>query len=118
MTLDEAIAVVEKKARDYRHFVEKYSGLMVTEWNETTADMYEQLAEWLKELQELRNFVRFVCGEVVDDAFKENADCFAEVVCRKLVKLGYVENKGDTYLDIVNVKKVDENNSRKRGEEE
>jgi hypothetical protein len=98
MTLDEAIKHCEEVANDRAGCCED------------CAEEHRQLAEWLTELVELRGFVRFVTSEVVDDAFRENADCFAEVICRKLIKLGYVEIKGDTYLDIANVKKIDENN--------
>ena len=85
---------------------------------EECAKEHEQLAEWMTELKELRKFAQFVTSEVVDDNFRENADCFAEVACRKLVKLGYVEFKDDTYFDVANVKNIDEPNSRIRKNKE
>ena len=122
MTLDEAIKHCEEKAEELNHKVETWVHCPSDpNWKKTIKDFedckkcaeeHEQLAKWLKELVELRSFAQFVTYEVVDDKFKENADCFAEVACRKLVKLGYVKLKGDTYWDIVNVKNVDEPNSR------
>lgn len=46
--------------------------------------------EWIE-------FAKFVASEVCDDDFKDNSDCFAEVACRKLVKLGLLKLDGDTY---------------------
>lgn len=51
---------------------------------------------------ELMNFARFVAKEVLDDNFKDNADCFAELACRKLVKLGLVELDEDIYKEADN----------------
>lgn len=56
-----------------------------------------QLAKWLEELIELRKLAQFVTKEVMGDNFKENADCFAELVCRKLANLGYVKLEESTY---------------------
>lgn len=44
------------------------------------------------------NFAKFVAEWVVNDNFfEENADIFAELACRKLVKLGLAKIDGDTY---------------------
>lgn len=42
-------------------------------------------------------FARWVAKEVLDDYFDENSDSFAEIACRKLVKLGLVEDNDNVY---------------------
>ena len=61
------------------------------------AKEHEQLAEWLKELKDLRAFAKWVRGEVLDDYFEESSGAFAEIACRKLTKLGYTEVDGGVY---------------------
>lgn len=46
--------------------------------------------EWIE-------FAQFVAKEVLDEWFEDNAGAFAEIACRKLVKLGMVEVDGDVY---------------------
>ena len=46
----------------------------------------------------LRKFAEFVSTEVCNDDFNDNADSFAELCCRKLVELGYVEVVEDKYI--------------------
>ena len=46
--------------------------------------------EWIE-------FAEFVAKEVCTDNFKDNADSFAELACRRLVKLGLLKLDGDTY---------------------
>lgn len=46
--------------------------------------------EWIE-------FAQFVAKEVLDECFEDNAGAFAEIACRKLVKLGMVEVDGDVY---------------------
>lgn len=47
-------------------------------------------AEWVE-------FADFVARNVVSEDFSEDVDFYAEVLCRKLVKLGLVKLDGDTY---------------------
>lgn len=61
------------------------------------AKEHEQLAEWLKELKDLRIFAAFAAKSVCSDEFEEDSGFYAEVLCRKLTKLGYIELDGDTY---------------------
>ena len=42
-------------------------------------------------------FAHWVAKEVLDDYFEENSGAFAEIACRKLVKLGLVEVKDNVY---------------------
>ena len=46
--------------------------------------------EWIE-------FADYVARNVVNDDFSEDVDFYAEVLCRKLVKLGLVKLDGDTY---------------------
>lgn len=46
--------------------------------------------EWIE-------FARWVAKEVLDDYFEESSGAFAEIACRKLVKLGLVEVKDNVY---------------------
>ena len=39
----------------------------------------------------LLDFAHFVADEVCREEFKEDADCFAEVACRKLWKMGIIK---------------------------
>ena len=43
------------------------------------------------------DFARWVAKEVLDDYFEESSGAFAEIACRKLVKLGLVEVKDNVY---------------------
>lgn len=46
--------------------------------------------EWIE-------FADFVARNVVSEDFSEDVDFYAEVLCRKLVKLGLVKLEGNTY---------------------
>lgn len=46
--------------------------------------------EWIE-------FADYVARNVVNEDFSEDVDIYAEVLCRKLVKLGLVKLDGDTY---------------------
>ena len=46
---------------------------------------------------EWKEFAEFVAKEVCTDNFKDNSDSFAELACRKLVKLGLLKLDGDIY---------------------
>lgn len=51
-----------------------------------------------RQQDEWTDFANFVAEWVVNDNFfEENTDIFAELACRKLVKLGIVDIDGDTY---------------------
>lgn len=43
------------------------------------------------------DFAQWVAKEVLDDYFEDCSGAFAEIACRKLVKLGLVEVEGDVY---------------------
>lgn len=103
-TLDEAITHCKEKAEENRQkagFETDNLRYMMSDDERSDclecAKEHEQLAGWLEELQELRSFAEFVTREVLDEDFEEGSGAFAELTCRKLVKLGYVVLDGDTY---------------------
>lgn len=105
LTLDEAIAHCKEKAEELKDEANIHCDIPADEIADCLecANEHLQLAEWLTELKELREFTKFVRGEVLDNYFEESSGAFAEIACRKLIKLGYVE------LD-ENVYKVKDNN--------
>lgn len=46
----------------------------------------------------LEEFAEFVAKEVCTENFKEDADCFAELACRKLEKLGLVKKTESEWI--------------------
>ena len=60
--------------------------------------LYETvIAENARPQGEWEVFARWVAKEVLDDYFEESSGAFAEIACRKLVKLGLVEVKDNVY---------------------
>ena len=59
--------------------------------------MIDLMDEAADSLEELLKFAYFVTWEVLAKDFEESPGFFAEVACRKLVKLGIVENKDGMY---------------------
>lgn len=87
MTLDEAI----KRYTDNAEYERTHGNL------QGCLD-FKQLAEWLKELKELRDFANFVAESVMEEAFEESSDFYAEVFCRKLHKMGFIEAEDDKWI--------------------
>lgn len=59
---------------------------------------YEIIGKYEERPQgEWQEFAEFVAKEVCTDNFKDNSDSFAELACRKLVKLGLLKLDGDIY---------------------
>ena len=61
---------------------------------------HHQLAKWLKELKALRDFANFVAESVLSEDFEENSDFYAEVLCRKLTKLGKLKVVDNKYMEV------------------
>ena len=97
MNVSEAIRHCEDKAKELRCKADFETEQGEIDICYECAREHEQLAEWLKELKDLRAFAKWVRGEVLDDEFEDTSGAFAEIACRKLVKLGYVELDGDVY---------------------
>ena len=64
------------------------------------AEKYRQLAEWLKELKTYREFVDLLVKWVLKDDWKESGDFYAEVICRKLTKLGKLKVVDNKYMEV------------------
>ena len=64
------------------------------------ANEHRQLAEWLKELKALKDFAKFVAESVLSEDFEENSDFYAEVLCRKLTKLGKLKVVDNKYMEV------------------
>lgn len=58
--------------------------------DKAVADDFIPQDEWVE-------FARWVAKEVLDNYFEESSGAFAEIACRKLVKLGLVEVKDNVY---------------------
>ena len=98
--LDEAIQHCHEKTEELKQkatLADAYNLESEECWE--CASEHEQLAFWLTELKELRNFAKFITNYVLDDDFEDSSGAFAEIACRKLVKLGYVKLDGDTYKE-------------------
>ena len=48
--------------------------------------------------EELEAFAAWVAYEVMSEDFED--DFFAEVACRKLYKMGFVEKEGDMWIEV------------------
>lgn len=66
----------------------------VTEFADRCRECGAKYGELLKQYQA---FAEWVAREVFSDDWEYNKDSFAELVCRKLAKLGIVRAKGDEW---------------------
>ena len=110
MTLDEAINKEEALAYS---FGERYKrlGEPVGDLQELEAE-HRQLAEWLRELKELRKFAHYVANSITaeEEEFDENPKFFGEVYCRKLHKLGIVKMVDNKWVYDEEVKDSEKDN--------
>jgi hypothetical protein len=90
MTIDDAIADAEEVA-DYDCYDEKQF---------KCAKKCRQLADWLRELKEYREFADWLVKAVLEEDWKESADFYAEVICRKLTKLGKLKVVDNKYMEV------------------
>jgi len=58
----------------------------------------QECKDILKYLTEQKSFIDWVASEVVSEYWEFNNDGFAEIACRKLVKLGIVEEVYGQYI--------------------
>ena len=101
MTLDEAIKHYEQLAENQIKCADRIDELHCD--STTTrymAEHHRQLAEWLKELQKWREFGDWIVKAVLDDDWEDNADFYAEVLCRKLTKLGKLKVVDNKYMEV------------------
>lgn len=64
------------------------------------AKEHRQLAEWLRELNKYREFADWLVKAVLEDDWEESADFYAEVLCRKLTKLGKLKVVDNEYMEV------------------
>ena len=106
MTIDEEINRCEKLASDYEFNLNMHKNhimnLSVNDIERMQGCLVEhkQRAEWLKELQRWREFGDWIVKAVLDDDWEDNADFYAEVLCRKLTKLGKLKLKDHKYMEV------------------
>lgn len=108
MTIDEAIKHCEEVAEKHERHLKVYENigedrpLFKEEENECKecAKEHRQLAEWLKELNKYREFADWLVQAVLEDDWEENADFYAEVLCRKLTKLGKIKVVDNEYMEV------------------
>jgi len=107
MTIDEEIKHHEEVAEELEE--EAVKGVVMIHIMNKCIDYAKecrQIAKWLKALKALRDFANFVAESVMDEEFEENSGFYAEVYCRKLHKMGFIEAEGDKWIfntDEVNV---------------
>jgi hypothetical protein len=87
MTLDEAI----------KHCEEVAEKLCICD---ECAEEHRQLAEWLRELQAYREFADWLVQAILSEDWEESADFYAEVLCRKLTKLGKLKVENNKYMEV------------------
>ena len=105
-SLDEAINRFEKLASDYEFNLNMHKNHVMNlsvndiERMKRNAQENRQLAEWLSELKELREFAHYVANSITaeEEEFDENPRFFGEVYCRKLHKLGIVKRVDNKWV--------------------
>ena len=110
-SIDEAIDKQEDLAKHYEDFIK--NNIDEDDFATRESMMQEvieprQLAEWLRELKELRKFTHFVATHVMADDFEDNGDFYAEVFCRRLNKLNVIRHEDNKWVYDEEVKADDE----------
>ena len=107
MTLDEAIKHEEEVAEKQENNAKKYSRSKNVKSIEKTyiaclecAEEHRQLAEWLRELQAYREFADWLVKAVLEEDWEDSSDFYAEVLCRKLTKLGKLKVVDNKYMEV------------------
>ena len=111
MTLDEAIKHCEEVAEKLEKRVKPYQCESINkklyevnkkEWDSCVecAKEHRQLAEWLRELNTYREFADWLVKAVLEKDWEESADFYAEVLCRKLTKLGKLKVVNNKYVEV------------------
>ena len=117
MTIDEAIKHCEEVVEKQRSRAHMYEDKMVfnqTIMHNTEAEYYEELmnecykcaeeyqqfAKCLRELKAHREFADWLAHAVLEEDWEESADFYAEVICRKLTKLGKLKVVDNKYMEV------------------
>jgi hypothetical protein len=67
---------------------------------EQLISLYRQLAEWLEELKTYREFADWLVQAVLEEDWEYRSDFNAEVICRKLTKLGKLKVVDNKYMEV------------------
>lgn len=104
MRLEEAIKhceeVAEAEEQKLKDWKGDYSHLQKIDSCKECASDHRQLAEWLRELQEYRDFADWLIEAVLEEDWNENADFYAEVLCRKLTEFGKLKVVDNKYMEV------------------
>ena len=112
MTIEELITFCEEEEHNHRLTCKRYDDASGYTRNkdknirtsdaireEVYGDTYKQLADTMRKYQQLEDFARWVAEEIIDeDMWELNHLSFAELACRKLVKLGIIQESNGEYL--------------------
>lgn len=97
MSLNECIDHVEEQSK----WMSKYAMIDIyKDRSEYYQQYYQQLAEWLRELKEYREFADWLVEAVLEEDWEDNSDFYAEVLCRKLTKLGKLKVVDNKYMEV------------------
>ena len=103
MTIDEEIKYAEEVAELNEECARIYNeqGEVIASCScKECADEHRQLAEWLRELNTYREFADWLVKAVLEEDWEESADFYAEVLCRKLTKLGKLKVVDNKYMEV------------------
>lgn len=64
------------------------------------AKEYKQLAEWLRELQQWKDLGDWLVKAILEEDWDDNPNFYAEVLCRKLTKLGKLKVVDNKYVEV------------------
>ena len=95
MTLEEAINLYERQAEELYKAI-PCDGCTFDKCKEE----HRQVVELLKELKAYREFVDWLVKAILEDDWEESADFYAEVLCRKLTKLGKLKIVDNKYMEV------------------
>jgi hypothetical protein len=107
MSLEEAIKHCKEKAEELERRAEEVAmndaeGVYQPQVGRCRecASEHRQLAEWLRELKAYREFTDWLAHAVLEEDWEESADFYAEVICRKLTKLGKLKVVDNKYMEV------------------
>ena len=99
MTLEEAIKHCEEVAEACERQSKRWDDEFYKNCTECAFE-HKQLAKWLKELKTYREFADWLVKAVLEEDWEESADFYAEVLCRKLTKLGKLKVVDNKYMEV------------------
>ena len=102
MTIDEVIKYFDDDAKENEKLAIIYRGNDddLAEMHKHDAIRSSYVAEWLRELNTYREFADWLVKAVLEEDWEESADFYAEVLCRKLTKLGKLKVVDNKYMEV------------------